>query len=308
MKIEQKLLMLLAASAWSVAATAPAGVAISHAKVKGTAPSHFATVLPNKPLPSDAQCATWVQANPIAESRPSNALYNLTRGKTLKLPFFYGSDARANSQIATRVSGNFVGTTEEIIRWGACKWGIDENVVKAVAVQDSDWQQAHRAGETHLAEAINAAALYGNPVPPFQSAECSHNTMPGATLTPVALTANNSGISPSCSRDWGVLQVNYEQHPSTWPQAEASTAMNVDVALSVVRACYQGYEKWLSTKTVDAGMKAYAKGDLMGCVGRYKSGLWHDAAAERYIAQINTQLFDKVWTHPDFQNKAWVYP
>ncbi len=41
-----------------------------------------------------------------------------------------------------RVTGRYTGTTDEIIRWAACKWGIDENLLRAVAVQESYWHQA----------------------------------------------------------------------------------------------------------------------------------------------------------------------
>lgn len=284
---------------------ATAGVAVAK-EHKIPAHAHFATVLPGKALPTDVQCAAWVQADARAEVRPDNARYNLTRGKHLPLPFFFGSDARANTQIAARVSGQFVGTTEEILRWGACKWGLDEDVVKALAVQYSGWQQARRAGEVHLNAVVEAAERYKNPAPAFESVNCQNNTMPGSVTPPRALPADAK--ASACSRDWGVMQVNYEQHPGAWPQAEASTAMNVDVALAEIRACYQGYEKWLSSKPVTAGGKPYAKGDLWGCVGRYKSGLWHDAEAESYIAEVKLQLQNRSWEVPAFADANWVYP
>jgi hypothetical protein len=39
------------------------------------------------------------------------------------------------------VTGNFVGSTDEIIQWAAWKWGVDEDVIRAVAVRESDWNQ-----------------------------------------------------------------------------------------------------------------------------------------------------------------------
>lgn len=41
----------------------------------------------------------------------------------------------------SRVSGRYTGTTDEIIRWAACKWGLDENMLRAVAVKESHWHQ-----------------------------------------------------------------------------------------------------------------------------------------------------------------------
>ena len=33
------------------------------------------------------------------------------------------------------MTGNFVGSTDEIIQWAAWKWGVDEDVIRAVAVR-----------------------------------------------------------------------------------------------------------------------------------------------------------------------------
>ena len=49
---------------------------------------------------------------------------------------------RAQVELATyedHVTGRFVGTTDEIIQWAAWKWGIDEDLVRAIAVRESGW-------------------------------------------------------------------------------------------------------------------------------------------------------------------------
>src|SRR5947209_15932883 len=53
------------------------------------------------------------------------------------------------------------GTTEEILTWGACKWGLDADVVKAVAVQESDWRQS-----TVSDESTNPQDCVGGATPP----------------------------------------------------------------------------------------------------------------------------------------------
>jgi len=40
-----------------------------------------------------------------------------------------------------QVTGNFAGTTTEIIQWAACKWGIDEDTIRA-AVMESYWHMS----------------------------------------------------------------------------------------------------------------------------------------------------------------------
>jgi hypothetical protein len=94
----------------------------------------FATLPPGSALPSGAQCAARVR--PAAEIRPENASANATRG------------SRANANTRTdwsgfnRVDGDFAGTTDEIIQWAACKWGIDEDIARAQVIKESYWYQS----------------------------------------------------------------------------------------------------------------------------------------------------------------------
>src|SRR5215468_6456702 len=94
----------------------------------------FTTLPPGSALPSDAECAARVRRSSW-EPRPENEVANHTnvyeQGGRLK-----GSDLR-RSGYEQRVTGNFTGTTDEIIQWGACKWGIDENIIRAQAVRES---------------------------------------------------------------------------------------------------------------------------------------------------------------------------
>ncbi len=90
------------------------------------ASGRFVTLPPGSALPTGAQCAAAVR--PAAEIRASvNTTPNATRG------------TRANTQYP-RVDGNFVGTTDQILQWVACKWGIDEDVVRAQIAKESWWR------------------------------------------------------------------------------------------------------------------------------------------------------------------------
>ena len=90
---------------------------------------------------SDASCATQVPANPW-EPRPNNTVANHTVPSG-PINWSPGMDywtkwiAKRN-----RVTGNYTGTTDQIIRWAACKWGIDEDLIRAVAVQESSWNMS----------------------------------------------------------------------------------------------------------------------------------------------------------------------
>lgn len=88
--------------------------------------AHFGTLPPGSALPSEEACAAAVR--PAPEIRPLNDVPNHTRG------------TRPNT-LYPRVTGNFTGTTDEILQWVACKWGFDEDIVRAQIVQESWWRQ-----------------------------------------------------------------------------------------------------------------------------------------------------------------------
>jgi autotransporter family porin len=110
-----------------------------------------------------------------------------------------------------RVTGNFAGTTDRILQWGACKWGIDEDIVRAQAVQESYWRQSTLG-------------------------DCRGTTQPGSNgcQSVGILQVKGADIPPT--------------HPGTWPFAYESTAFNVDYTLAVLRACFEGKETWLSNR------------------------------------------------------------
>src|SRR5262249_18015308 len=135
-------------------------------------------------------------------------------------------------EIAARITGNFTGTTDEIFQWAACKWGFDIDTIRAQASQESDWHQS-------------------------ELGDCRGGTVPETN---------------GC-QSVGILQVKGADlpptHPGTWPYASDSTSWNVDYAMAVRRACFEGKETWLGN--------GYAAGDLWGCIGRWFSGGWHDS-------------------------------
>jgi hypothetical protein len=100
----------------------------------------FTTLAPGSTLPSAEECAALVRRSPW-EPRPENTQANNTRGIQLTTRID-GANAEGNQRFLPRVNGDFTGTTDEIIQWGACKWGLDEDIVRAVAAQESWWRQS----------------------------------------------------------------------------------------------------------------------------------------------------------------------
>jgi hypothetical protein len=111
----------------------------------------------------------------------------------------------------SRVTGNFTGTTDQILRWGACKWGFDENTVRAQGVVESWWRQSTLG-------------------------DC------GVTTQPQTNGCASVGILQIKGADIPAT------HPGTWPAAWTSTAFNVDYTLAVRRLCYEGKETWLRSR------------------------------------------------------------
>jgi autotransporter family porin len=101
-----------------------------------TVPStdHFSTLPVGAALPSGAECADQVRDAP--EIRSENAAPNSNRGGRQ-----YANN-RTDWPQFDRVDGDFAGTTDEIIQWAACKWGIDEDIARAQLIKESYWRMS----------------------------------------------------------------------------------------------------------------------------------------------------------------------
>ncbi len=228
----------------------------------------FNLLPPGSKLPSDAECAAAVKARP--ENKRTNAAANATRGNQgIASTFFSGGDNRANTEIGVRVDGNFTGTTDEILQWAACKWGFNEDMVRAQAAVESWWRQSTKGDWT------------------TNSANCA----PGHGI-------GVDGTAGQCPESFGILQNRYPYEKSGWPAMDTSTAFNADLAYAEMRVCYEGYETWLNN--VDKG-STYVAGDAWGCVGRWYAGRWHTSAAESYITTVKGYLSQRIWETSSFQ-------
>ena len=257
------------ASVKAAGAAAGAAAAAATKSSGGAGPTHFATVGPGKALPSGAQCATWVRAHPKPENKKVNAGYNRATGHPVPASMFGTNDAKAAQTIAPRIDGNFTGSTQDILRWAACKWGFDEDQMMAQAAIESWWRQ------TTLGD-------FGT-----DASRCMSSHGLGV-----------DGKAGQCPESHGLMQVRYPYYPGGFPGVANSSAMNADVGFAILRSCFEGYETWLNT--VERG-KDYAAGDLTGCMGRWFSGRWYTDAANTYIARVKGYLDQRIWETKDFQ-------
>jgi hypothetical protein len=195
-----------------------------------------------------------------------NRRFNHVTGQRVSRYFFTG-EPKANRHIVPRINGDFTGTTAEILRWAACKWGINQDIVFAQAAVESWWRQTTKGD--------------------WETSGCPPGHGPGVDGRP--------GL---CPQSWGVLQNRYPYETSSWPGIARSTAMNADLAYAIWRACYDGYETWLNTVP---HVGRYHAGDAWGCVGRWFAGRWHTPPAQKYIARVKQYLRERIWTKKYFQ-------
>ena len=220
-------------------------------------------------LPDDAAAAAMVRRS-TWEPRPENTAANQTVAPADFRPAPY--PGLVNGQMVfERITGNFTGTTDEIIQWTAAKWGLPDDVIRAAAVQESGWFQNHKDPD-------------GKPID--QQGYGDFGDCGGAPI--------GSPFGPDGPASFGIMQVkwctlNDPEAPGTggWPWTENSTAWALDTYGAVVRACYEGWEPWLGP--------AYRAGDLWGCVGRWNAGAWHDPVAERYLQHVRQEYDAKPW-------------
>jgi hypothetical protein len=179
----------------------------------GTVPSQtewqtFPTLPPGAPLPTGKECEQRVRRSPW-EPRSENTEANHTIPANVRLSDWPGFADSANRLLKPRINGAFTGTTDEILLWASCKWGIDTDVARAMALQETNWVQDSRGD--HVSDP--SRCLPGDMVP--------------------------------CPASFGLLQIKYYYHPGTYPASLQSTAFNVDYSLGLLRACYEGMIPYL---------------------------------------------------------------
>jgi len=110
------------------------------------ASERFVTLPPGSVLPEGDACSKRIDRHG-REARPGNTPRNRTRGRRLVIPPGEWRHFPAWRSLATRVDGDFTGTTDEIVQWASCKWGFDDDLTRAQAQVESSWDQDHVGDE-----------------------------------------------------------------------------------------------------------------------------------------------------------------
>jgi autotransporter family porin len=175
------------------------------------------------------------------------------------------------------VTGQYVGTTDEILQWAAYKWGFDPNLARADAVQETHWKQTSIGDQ--CSPNVTGEGSYG--ILQAKNKNCSGTTIQGG-----------------------------------YPDTFNDTALDADFWGAHLRACYDGaFQGWLyDGKTVAADITAHStyvdptpitgnKGQdyvLWGCIGFWFSGGWWDSGASSYISSVQGYYTSKPWLQAGF--------
>jgi hypothetical protein len=229
-----------------------------------------ATLPPGSALPGDSTCASRITMSSF-EPRPDNNTANHQVPTASQIANLHpwnpliGMDTNSDN-LRRRITGNFTGTTDEILQWAACKWGIDANIVRAEAVTESYW----------------------------------HMSQLGDYTTNQSLCPPGTWNGSSCYQSYGILQIKYTYFQSEWPMSRSDTAFNADFVYGWLRNCYEGWADYLYQSTPVSGYPRYHAGDIWGCLGFWFSGTWYNQGAINYINVTKGHYTQKPWLQPGF--------
>jgi len=190
---------------------------IRNATLTPTSPrvNNGATLPPGSALPGDSTCASQITRSSF-EPRLDNNTANHQVPTAAQIANLHpwnpliGMETNSDN-LRKRITGNFTGTTDEILQWAACKWGIDVNIIRAEAVIESHWHQSQLGDYT------------------TNQSLCPPGTWNGS----------------SCYQSYGILQIKYTYFQSEWPMSRSDTAFNVDFVYGWLRNCYEGLANYL---------------------------------------------------------------
>ncbi|WP_343965943.1 hypothetical protein [Kribbella koreensis] len=261
-------------------------------------------------LPTEAECAERVHRSEW-EPRPGNSKPNQTMPAVEQVHTSLAVrpratpaeayDTRWDSLGLARVTGHHTGTTDENIQWAACKWGLADNLVRAVAVTESTWYQKDLYPSGACVEKRGCGDLF--PKPTAASGEyCNEIKLAGydyqrdygQNLCPK--TFSIIGVMSWQDPAWGQMAGNQN---GTFPFNRDSTAFALDYYGAYIRGCLEGWAWWLTGKDnpVDPAKR------LDGCVGAWFAGAWHTKPADDYTALVFKTMEERPWL-----NRTWASP
>jgi len=284
------------------------------AAVSGARPSpdgyfHLRPVGSWSGLPGDKACAARVHRS-TWEIRPQNFKENHTMPNPAKVHRAFADRRRAgvsdrwNRWLLPRVDGQFTGTTDEILQWAACKWGLPDNLLRAIAVRESSWYNYLHYVNGKPVQYLGSGDIVSNPSKATgvfcdglsQVGGVDYQRWYGNRRCPE--TFSIVGIKAWEDPSWGRW---FRNQNGTFAFSRDSTAFAADYIGSQLRGCYEGWQWWLK----DTGDHSYGAGDLWGCVGAWYAGAWRTQAARGYAGRVQGTLKEHHWLWTKFAAKVF---
>ena len=293
-------------------------------------PGHYSMLGPDASLNTEANCVTAVNASPITtENAPWNSNdgtgWNSNLPPENPIPSYFYDYAPCCTELPksdfSSVDGNYSGTTDDLIRITACKWGIDEDYIRAQAWIESGWHQDCAAA--HGGTGCNEGGDENSP------SGCTPDSITGFTTTSSATpTLTNSGefcemegfggLSGTNQYDsWSIVQTKVYYEWATWPMIEESTPFALDYRYAEMRGCVNGdqygyfnsqskksgsdYQRAVSNaKNSPSGSSSVSGWNNLqylayGCIDTHFSGSWFNGKADSYLRGFLSTLNSAPW-------------
>jgi F5/8 type C domain-containing protein len=245
-----------------------------------------------KPL-SDIQAASHVCA--AVENRPNNTKTNDYVPTSSQLQAFYSSDTNNVNQTVVQfnpyyqdVTGNYTGTTDELIQWASWKWGIPTDWLRAEYALESNWNQS----ETNSAGQALEGFGFGD--------EATVSASDYSKYPAVAQQGNNEVY-----QSMGITQVKWTPEGSvgagTEPLRWESTAFNIDYQAATIRFYFDNP----SGDRSSWGDSSYQAGQEWNSLGGwFEPYPWANSGQEQYISEVQCRLNSQIWTQPTVQTSS----
>jgi hypothetical protein len=161
----------------------------------------------------------------------------------------YNANPYGGTWAYARADGQYKGTTDMIVRWAACKWGIDEDVVRAQTTTEHwswDMTTAHGDKRTQISQCVNGDfdALWNY--------ECSN----------------------CCYQTWSNWQTKVFYSWQLWPMIDTSTAFAADYRYADQRACMNGDLADYFDQQPSYNGHNYSKDIAAGDLNRFYGAAW----------------------------------
>jgi hypothetical protein len=299
----------------------PTKTATSTPSATPTPGVHYSMLGPGASLPTEAACVTAVNASPIPENAPWNQ--NDGTGFNSNLPpaggvpaYFYANAPCCNemphADFAT-VDGNYSGSTDDLIRITACKWGIDEDYVRAQAWIESGWHQdcAAAHGGSGCIEGGDLNSPSGDP-----SGLAITAITPGGIFSAFNGFGNPGGPTDHWD-SWSIVQTKVFYAWMTWPMMEESTPFGLDYRYAEMRGCINGdeysyYNSQAAAQGTDyqnavnaartnpngaSSISGWTNLQYLsyGCIDTHFSGDWFNGFSDTYMNEFLNRLSTAPW-------------